>query len=51
MDSGAKIQVAKMEIQDTNVRNVFVEGSHEKYLVAKEAIEQIIQDHRRQTSP
>eukprot|EP00351_Strombidinopsis_sp_SopsisLIS2011_P001676 CAMPEP_0116889302 /NCGR_PEP_ID=MMETSP0463-20121206/24719_1 /TAXON_ID=181622 /ORGANISM="Strombidinopsis sp, Strain SopsisLIS2011" /LENGTH=78 /DNA_ID=CAMNT_0004555721 /DNA_START=766 /DNA_END=1002 /DNA_ORIENTATION=+ len=42
MDSGAKIQVAKMEIQDTNVRNVFVEGSHEKYLLAKEAIEQII---------
>jgi far upstream element-binding protein len=45
--SGAKIQVAKTEIKDTNVRNVFVEGSHEKYLLAKEAIEAIISEHRR----
>ena len=45
--SGAKIQVAKTEIKDTNVRNVFVEASHEKYLLAKEAIEAIISEHRR----
>lgn len=49
--SGAKIQVAKMEIKDTNVRNVFVEGSHEKYLLAKEAIEAIITEHRRVNDP
>jgi hypothetical protein len=31
MESGAKIQVAKKEIQDTNMRNVFVEGPPERY--------------------
>lgn len=40
-----------MEIKDTNVRNVFVEGSHEKYLLAKEAIEAIISEHRRVNDP
>jgi hypothetical protein len=40
-----------MEIKDTNVRNVFVEGSHEKYLLAKEAIEAIITEHRRVNDP
>jgi predicted PilT family ATPase len=45
--SGAKIQVAKTEIKDTNVRNVFVEAPHEKYLIAKDAIEAIIAEHRK----
>lgn len=50
-DSGAKIQVAKTEIKDTNRRNVFVEGTHEKYILAKEAIEAIISEHRRASDP
>ena len=36
-----------MEIKDSNMRNVFVEGSHEKYLIAKEQIEVVIAEHRR----
>ena len=46
-ESGARIQVAKMEIKDSNMRNVFVEGSHEKYLIAKEQIDAVIAEHRR----
>ena len=46
-ESGARIQVAKMEIKDSNMRNVFVEGSHEKYLIAKEQIDIVIAEHRR----
>ena len=46
-ESGARIQVAKMEIKDSNMRNVFVEGSHEKYLIAKEQIDIVITEHRR----
>ena len=46
-ESGARIQVANMEIKDSNMRNVFVEGSHEKYLIAKEQIEIVIAEHRR----
>lgn len=48
-ESGAKIQVAKAEIKGTNVRNVFIEADHDKYIHAKEAIEEIIDEHRRAT--
>ena len=47
MESGAKIQVAKKEIPNSNLRNVFVEGSTDKYQRAKEMIEEIIREHRR----
>lgn len=50
-DSGAKIQVAKKEIPNTNLRNVFVEGTPEKYQKAKELIEDIIKEHRRAVDP
>ena len=50
-DSGAKIQVAKKEIPNTNLRNVFVEGTPEKYQKAKELIEDIIREHRRAIDP
>ena len=46
-ESGAKIQVAKKEIPNSNLRNVFVEGPPEKYQRAKELIEDIIREHRR----
>lgn len=46
-ESGAKIQVAKKEIESTNTRNVFVEGPPDKYQRAKQLIEDIIREHRR----
>jgi far upstream element-binding protein len=46
-ESGAKIQVAKKEIPNSNLRNVFVEGPPEKYQKAKELIDDIIREHRR----
>ena len=51
MESGAKIQVAKKEIEGTNLRNVFVEGPPEKYARAKDMIEEIIKEHRRTADP
>lgn len=51
MESGAKIQVAKKEIPNSNLRNVFVEGTPEKYQRAKEMIEEIIREHRRASDP
>jgi len=51
MESGAKIQVAKKEIENSNLRNVFVEGPHDKYNRAKEMIEEIIKEHRRTADP
>ena len=51
MESGAKIQVAKKEIEGSNLRNVFVEGPPEKYQKAKEMIEEIIREHRRASDP
>lgn len=51
MESGAKIQVAKKEIPDSNLRNVFVEGVPERYQRAKEMIEEIIREHRRTADP
>jgi far upstream element-binding protein len=50
-DSGAKIQVAKVPIRDKNIRNVFVEAEHEKYILAKESIDKIIADHKRANDP
>lgn len=50
-DSGAKIQVAKEPIKGANIRNVFVEGEHERYLEAKEAIELIIRENRKPNDP
>ena len=51
MESGAKIQVAKKEIPDSNLRNVFVEGPPDRYQKAKEMIEEIIREHRRASDP
>ncbi len=31
LDSGAKVQVAKKEVEETGMRNVFVEGPDEKF--------------------
>lgn len=41
--------MAKSEIKNTNIRNVFIEGDHEKYILAKEAIEAVINEHPRQS--
>lgn len=46
-ESGAKIQVAKKEVVGKNVRYVFVEGSEDKYINAKNLIEKIVADHKR----
>ena len=43
--SNAKISVAKAMIPDTHKRNVFVEGKVETYLVAKQLIEAIVDEH------
>jgi len=37
--TGAKIQVAKKEIEKDNLRNVFVEGPPEQYQKAKDLID------------
>ena len=50
-ESGAKIQVAKKEIPNSTLRNVFVEGPPDKYQKAKELIEDIIREHRRTSDP
>lgn len=47
MESGAKIQVAKGEVKETNQRYVFVEGSDDKYMHAKRLIEEIVDEWRR----
>jgi transcription antitermination factor NusA-like protein len=41
-ETGCKIQIAKKEIHNTDLRNVFIEGPPEKYEVAKRMIEEII---------
>lgn len=43
-ESGAKIQVAKKEMQNTGVRNVFVDGPSERYELAKKLIENIVNE-------
>ena len=45
--SGAKVQVAKREIGETGIRNVFVEGTQEKFDHAKRLIQAIIDEHRK----
>lgn len=50
-ESGAKIQVAKKEIPNTNMRNVFVEGTPDKYQKAKDMIDEIIREQRRSSDP
>eukprot|EP00826_Nyctotherus_ovalis_P064844 TRINITY_DN951_c0_g1_i1.p1 TRINITY_DN951_c0_g1~~TRINITY_DN951_c0_g1_i1.p1 ORF type:complete len:486 (-),score=157.97 TRINITY_DN951_c0_g1_i1:177-1634(-) len=45
-DSGAKIQVAKKEIAQTGMRNVFIEGAPERYENARRLIEGILEEHR-----
>lgn len=45
--TGAKIQVAKKEIEKDNLRNVFVEGPPEQYQKAKDLIDQIIRENRK----
>jgi rRNA processing protein Krr1/Pno1 len=47
LDSGAKIQVAKKEIEESGQRYVFVEGTEDKYLHAKRLIEEIVDEWRR----
>ena len=43
-ESGAKIQVAKKEVGNTGIRNVFVEGTPDRYEHAKRLIEAIIEE-------
>ena len=43
-ESGAKIQVAKKEVMNSSIRNVFVDGPNERYEHAKRLIEAIIED-------
>ena len=43
-ESGAKIQVAKKEITGTGLRNVFVEGTPDRYEHAKRLIEAIVDE-------
>lgn len=50
LESGAKIQVALKEVETTGLRNVFVEGSDEKYRKAKEMIDDIIRNNRQSSS-
>ncbi len=38
-DSGAKIQVARKEVEGKGVRYVFIEGDEDKYVRAKQLIE------------
>lgn len=45
LKSGAKISVAKAMIPDTLKRNVFVEGLLETYMVAKQLIDAIVDEH------
>ncbi len=47
MKSGSKIQVAKKEIPNSSIRNVFIEGAPEKFGGAVKLIEEIVEDHRK----
>ena len=46
-ESGAKIQVAKKEVAETNQRYVFVEGAEDKYNNAKKLIDEVVDEWRR----
>lgn len=47
LESGAKIQVAKKEVEETNQRYVFVEGTEDKYNEAKRLIDEVVDEWRR----
>jgi len=47
LKSGARIQVAKKQIPNSNLRNVFIEGSLEKYEKARRMIDEIVEEHRK----
>jgi len=47
IQSGAKIQVAKKEVIGKGVRNVFVEGTPERFEQAKKLIDDIVLEARR----
>ena len=47
VESGAKIQVAKSEVLNTNMRNVFIEGPPEKYEKALKLIEDVVEEHKK----
>lgn len=47
MQSGAKIQVAKKEVSGSRIRNVFVEGTPERFEIAKRLIEEIVSEAKR----
>ena len=51
LESGAKIQVAKKEVEQTGMRNVFVEGPDDKYRKAKDMIDDIIRVQKQVTNP
>ena len=42
LESGAKVQVAKKTVEETGMRNVFVEGPDDKYRKAKQMIDEIV---------
>jgi len=44
---GAKIQVAKKEIPNTNMRNVFIEGTPDKFEAARKLIAEIVDEHKK----
>ena len=47
VQSGAKIQVAKREVLNTCMRNVFVEGPPENYEKARKLIEDVVEEHKK----
>jgi far upstream element-binding protein len=47
LQSGAKIQVAKKEVAGSRIRNVFVEGTPERFEIAKRLIEEIVSEAKR----
>lgn len=51
LDSGAKIQVAKKEVEETKQRYVFIEGPEDKYQHAKQLIEEIVEEWKRNHQP
>ena len=47
MKSGSKIQVAKKEIPNSTMRNVFIEGPSDRFEGARKLIENIVDEHRK----
>lgn len=43
--TGCKVQVAKREIPNSNFRNVFIEGSPERFEIARIMIQAIVHEH------